>query len=56
MERQDEEDPVKRRVCAQVGGVVGFWQAEGGEDGCATSMCIAVFNKTVPIFGGEISE
>jgi len=47
VERQDEEDPVKRHMCAQVGGVVGFWQADVERVGVPHPWGIAVFDKTV---------
>jgi len=50
MEREDEDDPVtgKRRVCAQVGGVVRFWQAEVERVGVPLPhpWGIPVFDKT----------
>jgi hypothetical protein len=59
MERQDEETLVtgKRRVCAQVGGVERFWQAEVERVGVPHPWGILpVFTRRFPIFGGEISE
>lgn len=47
IERRDEEDPVERRACARVGGVVGFWRAEVERVGVPGPRGIAVFDETV---------
>lgn len=47
IERRDEEDPVERRACARVGGVVGFRRAEVERVGVPRPRGIAVFDETV---------
>jgi hypothetical protein len=44
---RDEEDPIKRRACTGMGGVVGFWRAEMERvvEPCAWG--IAVFDQTI---------
>jgi hypothetical protein len=47
IERRDEEDPIQRRACPGMGGVVGFRRAEMERLGVPCAWGIAVFDQTV---------
>ena len=47
VERRNEENPVERRACAGVGGVVGLRRAEVERMGMPCPRGIAVFDETV---------